>query len=242
MSINQESKLGRSHGRQGPTRQLEHKIRRLVVFFALSSAFVSGVQGQTYNTYISGESQMGTAPTPVDNADVNRAYDWSNPPWAHRGPAAVQPDGNTITGSFEGDLVIRGGGHFRSFGMDNWFQNEDWVKTFTVEFDFDGGVPLAGMADNAAQAGTHPTSGYNGDITDTFISQEVTDGPDGLQHYVLNWEFDPQPDWEFVTIQNVGAGPMTLSNISFKSVCVPSPGAASLGVLGGLLTCRRRRA
>lgn len=221
----------------------QRRLQSFCAAAAVLSFLVSGAAGQLYNTHMGDESAPWTNPTPVDNNDATRQYDWPNPPWSVTGPAQVGNDGTTINGSIPGDHVIRGGGQYRSFGMDNWFIDEDWVKTFCVEFDFVGGVPQAAQADDAAQGGVHPVTGFQGQVNDTFVSEAITDSNnDGVDdHYKLTWEFDPQPDWEYVTIVNIGSGPMTISNTTMKSTCVPTPATTVLLMSGTLLVGARRR-
>lgn len=204
----------------------------LAAVLSILALTTSVVRADFYNTHVSEENATSPDPTPVDSSDPSQGWNWPNPPWSLEGPAQLQTDGLTITGSLAAGTngIVIGAGNFRLFGMDNWHIPTN-VKTYTVEFDYNGGNPTF----DGAESGFHPQRNYTGYPVGQRL-EEVDTG----NHFKLVYKFTPQPDWEYIKIRNTGAAPMTIvGDISFKSVC-PEPGSLSLLALGGMGLIRRR--
>lgn len=210
----------------------------VLVVVSLSTSVVAGYDDfgrSDYGVHVSDENAPTQVPRP-HNDNPNDGYNWNFPgsPWSIRWPATV--NGLTITGTIPGPITIGQWG-VREFGMDNTWLGVDYVKTFTLEFNYAGGRPVAVDPNGiGTREGIHPARNQP-----TPTSDLVSETDFGTS-YTLVIEFTPQPDWEFVTISNMGQGPMVMRNIKLTSVChlVPAPGTLALLGLGGLVTRRRR--
>jgi hypothetical protein len=71
----------------------------------------------------------------------------------------------------------------------------------------------------------------HGSVLGTASAGVVKSETNDPQSYFLQYWIIPQPDWEYVVLQNPGPGPITLNSVAIGSSCTPIPSTTTYGVM-----------
>jgi len=197
-----------------------------------------GLEGSTcqeWDFMTSGDpAVLGFYPEPDGSSGItNNPYD-TPMAWVH-GPEAWWSDGFGPPGS--------SGGSWSDFSyMEFYVPNrpnmpaDSWkaVRVQVTYFDpFGGGLPP--FIEVAPEVGT---------AEETFVGEVIDLGEDWFFIYE-DWHLEPNPDAEWVYIQNPGAtNPLpnyAISEVVIDTICVPEPATLALVGLGAAALAARRR-
>lgn len=143
--------------------------------------------------------------------------------------------GGPVNFDGSGFLVIPPGATI-TMGVPNYIQPNDF-KLVWVQYHIVGGAvaavnPIIGATADTT-AGTSVTAASWG--TPVLVGPQGGVGGQGLI-------FPFNPSFETITLTNPDPlNPMVLDWLQINTICAPTPGAAAIVGLGGLLTARRRR-
>jgi uncharacterized protein (TIGR03382 family) len=204
-------------------------IITLAASLAVLALATSALADRAY--YVSEEDAPHSPPEPISPGDPGEGYTWDPAVWTTTGPATSE----TI---IQGPITIGPGKH-RRFGFTNEYRSGN-IKVFTLKFTHDNvnypdGYPE--VRESESRAGIHPAHGVSDPVRCLLVDTDISD-----TLFTYTFHFRPQPDWEYITIENGGAaGDLVMWGLYIRTQCIPAPVTAALLPLAGAALGRRRR-